>query len=58
MAGEEDDRYAADWRDSPPPRSRSSRRVSEDGGRYGTPVDARDGRENGDRYREVRTTGS
>ncbi|CAK9273214.1 unnamed protein product [Sphagnum jensenii] len=52
MAGEEDDRYAADWRDSPPPRSRSSRRVSEDGGREGTPVDVRDGRENGDRYRE------
>jgi hypothetical protein len=58
MAGGEDDRYAADLLDSPPlPRSRSSRRRSEDNSaRDGTPVDVSDGRENGShRYREVRT---
>ncbi|CAM6043197.1 unnamed protein product [Sphagnum compactum] len=54
MAGGEDDRYAADLLDSPLPRSRSSRRRSEDNSaRDGTPVDASDGRENGShRYRE------
>jgi hypothetical protein len=57
MAGVEDDRYAADLLDSPPTRSRSSRRRSEDNSaRDGTPVDVSDGRENGShRYREVRT---
>jgi hypothetical protein len=57
MAGGEDDRYAADLLDSPLPRSRSSRRRSEDNSaRDGTPLDVSDGRENGShRYREVRT---
>ncbi|CAK9215557.1 unnamed protein product [Sphagnum troendelagicum] len=60
MAGEEDDRYAADLLDSPLPRSRSSRRRSEDdSARDGTPVDVSDGRENGShRYRERPNEGS
>ncbi|KAL2619869.1 hypothetical protein R1flu_000074 [Riccia fluitans] len=52
MAGDDDDRYGSDLRDSPPVRSRSYHRSPEEDGREGSPPDIRDGRENGDRYRE------
>ncbi|OAE26407.1 hypothetical protein AXG93_131s1170 [Marchantia polymorpha subsp. ruderalis] len=53
MAGDDDDRYGSDLRDSPPVRSRSYHRSPDDDGREGSPPDIREGRENGDRYREV-----
>lgn len=54
MAGDDDDRYGSDLRESPPPRSRSYHRSPDEDGRELSPVDTREGRENGDRYREVR----
>ncbi len=57
MAGEDDDRYATDLRESPPPprNSRSSyqRSFEEDGRKGGFAADVRDKRENGDRFRQV-----
>ncbi|CAM6097262.1 unnamed protein product [Calypogeia fissa] len=52
MAGDDDDRYGSDLRESPPARSRSYHRSPDEDGREGSPVDTREGRENGDRYRE------
>ncbi|KAL3681945.1 hypothetical protein R1sor_024901 [Riccia sorocarpa] len=52
MAGDDDDRYGSDLRDSPPVRSRLQHRSPEEDVRDGSPPDIRDGRENGDRYRE------
>lgn len=53
MAGDDDDRFGSDLRESPPPRSRSYHRSPDLEGREEYPTEARDVRENGDRYREV-----
>lgn len=56
MAGEDDDRYATDLRESPPPprssRSSYQRSFEEDGRKGGFAADVRDKRENGDRFRQ------
>ncbi|CAK9257455.1 unnamed protein product [Sphagnum jensenii] len=60
MAGEDDDRYAIDLRESPPPprssRSSYQRSFEEDGRKAGFAADVRDKRENGDRFRQLRWT--
>ncbi|CAM6041301.1 unnamed protein product [Sphagnum compactum] len=56
MAGEDDDRYATDLRESPPPprstRSSYQRSFEEDGRKGGFAADVRDKRENIDRFRQ------
>jgi hypothetical protein len=52
MTPEEEERYGGDLRNSPPPRSRSSRRTPGDDE---FPPDGRLVRENGERHREVRS---
>lgn len=55
MAVDDDDRYGSDMRDSPQRRSHHRSTPDVDmNGREGSPSDAREGRENGDRHREVK----
>jgi hypothetical protein len=53
MAGDHDDRYGSDLRDSSQPRSWSDHRSPDEDGREGSPTDAREVKGNGERYREV-----